>query len=172
MRAHTHTYTRPQPHSPTHRLTPSHATRSGRTTGSLIHRFVHHTDTVTVREADKRTDARTHRGTLRSLQGDARMCSDTQTHSYTSSPPQACACTHTQSSQACACMYTHTESSQACACMYTHTQSSQACVCIHTHTHTHTHTESRYASASLGTITLDSCSVKSHELLTLKARLG
>ena len=100
----THTHTQPQPHSSTHRFTPSHVTRTDTATGSLIHRFLHHTDT--------------------------------HTHSYTSSPTQACACTHT-------------------------------------HTDTRTHTESRYLNASLGTHHYRfSCSVRSHELLTLKARLG
>lgn len=56
------------------------------------------------------------------------------------------------------------------------------CVYTHRHTHrvhtgmfvyTHTHTESRCLNASLGTHHYRfSCSVRSHELLTLKARLG
>lgn len=40
-----HAYTRPQPHSSTHRFMPSHVTRTDTATGSLIHRFLHHTDT-------------------------------------------------------------------------------------------------------------------------------
>ena len=90
-----HTHTQPQPHSSTHRFTPSHVTRTDTATGSLIHRFLHHTDTHHNQKTDKHTDAWTHRDTLRYLQGDAWMCSDTHTHSYTSSPTQACACTHT-----------------------------------------------------------------------------
>ena len=128
-RTHTHTHTRPQPHSSTHRhAIPCHSLRQS-------HRLAHSDSCITQiqSQSEKQINAqmRGHTGTLRYLQGDARMCSDTQTHSYTSSPPRACACphTHTESSQASACTHTHAHT-------HTHTESSQACVCTYTHTHT------------------------------------
>lgn len=72
-----HAHTQSQPHS----FTDSHITQ--------IHIII-------TKQINTQTQgACTHRDTLRYLQGDAHMFSDTHTHSYMSSPTQTCACTYT-----------------------------------------------------------------------------
>ena len=84
-------------------------------------------DYYIIRKTDKHADARTHRDTLRYLQGDAWMCSDTHTatHPHSHRHVRVHTQTHTQSPHRHVRVHTdtHTESTQACLCTHTHTQS-------------------------------------------------
>ena len=80
---------------------------------------------IIIRKTDKHADARTHRDTLRYLQGDAWMCSDTHTATHPHSHRHVRVHTHTQTQSPHRHVRAHiqTQSPHRHVCAHTQTQS-------------------------------------------------
>ena len=75
---------------------------------------------IIIRKTDKHADARTHRDTLRYLQGDAWMCSDTHTATHPHSHRHVRAHTHTHRVHTGMCVHTHRHRVQVSKCFPRH----------------------------------------------------